>query len=151
MSNKELSEYFYEHVMYEISMFNQIIKVLANKKLNDLEKNIIIESFVLHLRNLIDFLYPRNHYKKDDVTANNFIKGQIFSKKFPLSISLNTARKRADKEVNHLTTRRIAGVKPEKVWEVGDLHTEVTKLLSSFFQIASDKKLDKTLSKKLLN
>ena len=65
--------------------------------------NAIMESFVLHLRNLLDFFYtpPR----KTDVSATLFYDSGHLPPDFPPeSAILSTAHRRAHKEMSHITT-----------------------------------------------
>jgi hypothetical protein len=93
----------------------------------------LLEALVGHARVLINFLYPRSA-QADDITAAHFFDDpEQWEKIRPrLSERLDTMRKRANKELAHLTTRRIAGTPAEKehrgedfaeLWETVKLFT----------------------------
>jgi hypothetical protein len=71
-----------EHVAYEVDMFFEMVEVLTQSSLIGATstaiaarlKNALIEAFVIHLRNLIDFLYlerpqPPGHILKQLLEA----------------------------------------------------------------------------------
>lgn len=53
-----------------------------------------------------------------------------------MTATLSEARKRADKELAHLTTSRISGHPVKKYWDVGGLAAELRPLLYLFIQNA---------------
>src|SRR6266542_3035922 len=67
-----LRKYSAEHLWYEVWMFFQTGKVLPNGVTSpkvDFIENAILESFAIHLRNLLDFFYPNDRSKPhvDDI------------------------------------------------------------------------------------
>src|SRR5262245_8530006 len=107
-------------------------------------KNIFIEGFGLHLRNTIDFLYPRRLRANDTgIVAADFLpNGKWDAIKPPISATLIAARIRADKEIAHLTTDRICGTPPEKAWECQALANE----LKSIFRLMCDNAVSSRLA-----
>jgi hypothetical protein len=105
-------------------------------------KMALIEAFATHLRNLIDFLYIGSP-KPDDVVAEDFFEAPAVWRPDPPEPSpiLARARERANKEIVHLTTKRIEGTPPEKGWAVPELLVEITPLLEQFAAGASPKRL----------
>ena len=94
--------------------------------------NVLIESFVVHLRNLIDFLYL-DAPKKTDIVAADFCAAGVWQSARPsISPVLERARTRANKEIAHLTTDRHAGSPPAKQWEFVALAREVQETLRVF-------------------
>ena len=76
-------------------------------------QDIIFRYFGIHLRNLIDFLFtPPGEEHPDDVIAADFCP----SWNEAISVKLDAARVRANKEVSHLTPLRKAGFDPTKPW-----------------------------------
>jgi hypothetical protein len=102
----------------------------------------LIEAFATHLRNLIDFLYHGSP-KPDDVVAADFFEPTAVGCPNPPEPSLTVvrARERANKEIVHLTTKRIEGTPPEKAWAVSELLAEITPLLEQFTAGASPRRL----------
>ena len=102
------------------------------------EKNALIESFAIHLRTLIAFLYGTKKYASDVVAADFFYKPGEWSKvRSPISASLKQARTRASQEIGHLTTKRIAGTPKQKEWAIAGLTKEILTQLKRFSKGAS--------------
>ena len=116
----ELSAYADEHLVHEVSMLwlaaiQEPPTSDTPAATGDFIRNAQAEAFALHLRNLIVFLYPEwFEPKRDDVCAHHFLDTpapyEDWLKHRPgLSTVLENAKRRADKELAHLTTARIAG------------------------------------------
>ena len=118
---------------------------IANVRLGGFLTNLRVESFAIHLRNLINFLYSDPSGVRDtDVHAGNFYSEKgLWEKVRPaISQTLEIARKRANKEVGHLTTERISGSNdPRKPWNIGDLTEEILSVLKLFSSSADKDKL----------
>jgi hypothetical protein len=147
LTSEKLKEYSKEHILYEIEMLLFTGSFPIPPETNQYLVNIILESFTIHLRNVITFLYPTDSKKPTDVCAYHF-----FSPPNPgswenicpvLSQSLENARKRAHKEIGHITTERITGGSdPAKQWDRGELLSEVISILLIFCSNADSTKLD---------
>jgi hypothetical protein len=98
--------------------------------------NALIESFVVHLRNVTNFLYLDKPKATDVVAADSFDPGVWTSLRPAISATLKNARVRANKEVAHLTTDRISGSPPRKAWDFGGLGTEMRSLTRLFVKNA---------------
>jgi hypothetical protein len=150
LSDDKLLEYSEEHVRYEIAMFFNTGSLLLHwnqtkiepQPLREVLRHTVIESFAVHCKNLIDFFYDETPFGTD-VIAKDFFIGNQFTPSFPAAASprLKDAKRRADKEVSHLTSERIAGTPPEKAWPAPELLSEVRDLLLQFVQQAAPTKL----------
>lgn len=152
MTDNELLAYSQEHLFYEIQMFLDVSKLnfgnILNKDIRKLLNNIKTESFVIHLRNLITFLYPTKSVSKTDVYAKNFFSNPDLweSTRPPISQTLENARNRAHKEMGHITTERISGINdPKKSWEIKQLTDEIVPILKLFCDSADKSKLDNNI------
>ena len=98
----------------------------------------VIEVFVLHFRNLAAFLYPDAFQSaKDDVLAHHFFGGSDPFKAWVrvrprLTATVKRAKGRADKEIAHLTAKRVAGARPGKEWDFVGLGDEIRTVLRAF-------------------
>jgi hypothetical protein len=140
-----LLAYSDEHVTYEVGMFFAIVDTLtrpwaaspvtstSSSSLptivdfsNQTTNNAYVESFMVHLRNLIDFLYldPR----ATDVAAVDFCDVGIWQPTF--TQSLKDAKYRVDKELAHLTTERRPA--RERGWDSMALADELRPVLLDF-------------------
>lgn len=148
LNDAALKEYSGEHLFYEVDMLFKVRSYLFNlKEAEWLQRMTAIESFVIHLRNLITFLYPTTNTKDTDIYARAFFTNPSgWSPKIP--VILEKARERAHKEVGHLTTERIVGAgDPRKEWPIKELTDEITPILKSFCTSADKAKLDERILK----
>lgn len=136
-SDAYLMAYSDEHVVYEFDMFLWLAQVCGSglkigaPSAADATRlsNVRIESFVVHLRNVIEFLYPRSP-RSTDVVAADFFDPDVWDGLRPtISGTLEVARHRADREIAHLTSCRITGGPPEKVWDFMSLADEIRSLM----------------------
>ena len=135
LSDAELTAYSGEHILYELKLLQWTAAELGAPK-SDVMRSVLIESFAIHLRNLIDFFFTLPTHD-DDVTASVFCAGWSET----LTVSLDAAKTRANKEVSHLTLGRKDGVNPGKVWNVSGLFQEVREVARRFAANASPAKL----------
>lgn len=115
-------------------------------------QNSLDECFGIHFRVLFAFLYlPPRHI--DDVTAHAFMEnGAEWDKIRPKpSALLSTARNRANKQIAHLTKKRVFGNPPEKAWPVDDIVAEIVPVLDVFVQHSSPERLNRTVVDLLKN
>jgi hypothetical protein len=138
-----LVEYSEEHVLYEFEMFLWLARLrgsgthLAAGNPIDVAnlKHALIESFVVHLRNVIDFFYPNPRtLRSTDVIAADFCDSGKWQHKIPEV--LKAARERANKEMAHLTTERIAGAPPGKEWDFIGLQAKLQPVMRCFVKKA---------------
>jgi hypothetical protein len=95
--------------------------------------NALLESFVVHVRSLSDFLYAEAK-KPDDVLAGDYLPtGQWVKVRPPESELLKRARVRAHKEIVHLTYERLNVTPDTKPWAF----VEIAKAIHSVFEVFS--------------
>jgi hypothetical protein len=146
LTDQELRDYSKEQVVYEFWMFRAVGEaLLAPVQMSQALRNALIESFAIHLRNLIDFFYPTQVQADDVIAAEFFDDPKQWEKLSSVSLTLFSARVRAHKEVSHLTRKRIAGAPPEKGWGIGHLIDEIKRVLTQFVVFASPDKIDPAL------
>lgn len=150
LSDQKLRDYSKVHIFYEFSMiFDQAVALEGafcghNTALITLFRSTAVESFAVHVRNIVDFFYP-TRLLPDDVIADDFLRGPR-PRRFPkLSPILRRARTRANKEVGHLTTGRRADGAKRKVWPCAQITSEVQRILEQFLRHADPKKVHKRL------
>ncbi|MDP3763132.1 MAG: hypothetical protein Q8Q92_00520 [bacterium] len=151
LSNQQLFEYFAEHVRYEVQMLlNATSGILQQLKVPQGLQHMPIESYAIHLRNLITFLYPSSS-RDTDVCAKDFFKREEAWEKIrpELSEVLVKAKIRADKEVGHLTTSRQSGTPKDKEWDVKNLTGELMPLFNLFCESADKVKLKSSIDELL--
>ncbi len=132
-----LKAYSDEHVFYEFDMFLWSSRLNASggpivaPSADDATRftSALIEVFVVHLRNVIDFLYLERPQPTDVVAADFCAVGEWQAK---IPSSLETARTRANKEIAHLTSARIAGSPPGKGWDFAGLSAQLQPVIRLF-------------------
>jgi hypothetical protein len=98
----------------------------------------LLESWVVHLRNLINFFCrPRD---RDDVIAEDFFDNPSAWSQSE-SGTLKNARVRADKELSHITEKRKDAGEKDRDWDVAGLFQEIEKIAKQFASQASEAKL----------
>lgn len=138
LTTDQLLEYFNEHVRYEVQMLLHVTSgILVNMQISQMLMHAPIESYAIHLRNIITFLYPSSYRDSDVRAADFFIDEHTWSSiRPPLSELLDKAKIRADREIGHLTTARISGTPEEKKWDVKSLTREIFPLMLLFVKSA---------------
>jgi hypothetical protein len=142
LSNAQLTDYSAEHLLYELQLFVWAGRELGRREVQGPLRSALIESFVIHLRNLVDFFFTaRGH--DDDVVAADFYPDWNKA----ISARLKDARERANRELSHLTLGRKSGLHPDKSWDVGGLFQEIHEVAMCFATGASPQKLSPEVSK----
>jgi hypothetical protein len=127
-------------LLYEIDMFDStaraLILGLAGKSRMT---NSLVESFAIHARNILYFLYA-DRPDKDEVTASKYFDGRRDWETIrqPLTDTLERAWKRADREIAHLTFSRQQVTPARKKWPVAAIHGDVFLVLNKFFAKVPD-------------
>lgn len=138
-TDQQLLDFSKEHLLYELNIFQWLVDAIP-KTQNSFQLSAYLESFTVHLRALIDFLYGRPRRDGDVVAGDFFDKpGSWISGAVPKI--LDDARTRMNKEVGHITIDRKTGMDPAKPWEVDRLFNEILPVLKKFASSASPKKL----------
>lgn len=126
-----------DHLYYEYWMFNSLTQALASGIAQQgWLLNSLLESWVVHLRALLDFAYPAQSAKPDDIVAVDFFDdpSNWEAVRPAMSTLLILGRERANKEIVHLSYKRI-GITPEdKQWQFVELSAEIEKLMTAFLR-----------------
>jgi hypothetical protein len=138
-TDEYLLKYSQEHLFYEFDMLLQTsILIWFTKREPGVVGNVLLESFTIHLRNVIAFLYDKKP-RESDVAASDF----CVDRWVPAASSGSevVARKRADKEIVHLTSGRLWPDDPEKPWNTADALLSLGPGLEAFDRKAVDARL----------
>lgn len=143
VDQESLKKIAYEHISYEIQMFTATIARLHKGELDQDEHNAILESFLIHARCLLDFLYQTEKPRKDDVVATDFFENpaELQSKLPPLPPVSSFLKQRTGKEIAHLTYGRLDITKEQKQWKIGDIHDQLAMAMAIFFECLPDHKV----------
>lgn len=147
-SDQQFLEYFSEHIRYEIQMLLSVTNGILQKFVVPQGlQHAPVESYAVHLRNMINFFFPPSSRDTDVCAKDFFINEETWEKVRPqLSETLAIAKIRADKEVGHLTTSRLSGTPKGKEWDVKNLTGELMPLFIFFCQSADKLKLEPLIS-----
>jgi hypothetical protein len=154
-----LLNYSEVHLCYEVSMFFESAHYLTmlSKKTDptqadpqQLITNVFYESFVLHFRNVAEFLLS-NKPRPDDIVAIDFLDDPSKWVRPTTSTRFEDHRVRSNKELAHLTAARLPEASKARDWPVQDLVSEMTQLLKDFAALASKKRLHECVSEILKN
>lgn len=96
--------------------------------------NALLESFVIHMRAMSDFFYAERR-KPDDVLAADFFPAEDWLRIRPTETDiLKNARKRAHKEIVHLTYERLNVTPEAKAWSFLDIARDVHTVMGVFLR-----------------
>lgn len=132
-----------DHLHYEIGMLMEMANLLASDKTYEQAiKNSFIESFTIHARALLKFLYGLSP-QPDDVIADDFFPTSLEWKKVRPKMTklLRKVPKRVGREVAHLTYAR-QDVTPEtKPWEYRQIAHDMEVRFKEFLLIVPEELL----------
>ena len=126
-----------EHLFYEFSMFMGLARLQATGAFGEsLVNNALLESFTIHARVLLYFLYSENP-RPDDVIAEDFLDDtDVWHSTRPnKSSKLNSVHQRVGKEVAHLTYARHDVTPETKKWYFIDIANEVEEIFKQFINL----------------
>jgi hypothetical protein len=132
-----------KHLLYEIEMFTGAIPIL--NAINDWEpsetrtilRNALLESWALHLRNLLSFVYD-NRAGKGDAIALDFIGEEWKDKRGAKSSVLSVANAKASKEMAHMSYVRAALTEDEREWHPAPIIAAISEALHRFVDAVAD-------------
>jgi hypothetical protein len=121
----ELRRFAEEHLLYEAGMLYEVTGKLMNRHHRDdlVVENALLESFGIHCRNLIDFLWLEEPMKKTDAIAADYFDGDWDPPE--QSERLSKVKGRVGKEIAHLSYNRLTIPEDEKGWLVIGIGPEV--------------------------
>jgi hypothetical protein len=132
-----------EDLHYEWDILNALAQAMVmNFAGAGVLNNAMLESFAVHVRGLIFFLFPEN-VQSDDVLATHFVSdpAAFETARGVKSEILKKAQSRAGKELAHLTYERLKVTAEIKPWRFVEIATEVDRVMKIFLQHADQSKL----------
>ena len=147
MTRKQLSSnvlhHTSEHLLYEFSMFNSLAQAMMSGVFGQgALYNAVLESFTLHARVLLDFLYAEKP-KVDDVIAEDYFDtpADWLTARPKKTEQLGVIHKRVGKEVAHLTYARLDVTAEEKQWQFAQIANEMNAVFDTFLTNVTKEKL----------
>ncbi len=122
-----------EHLGYETAMLQHAAEYLETQEPGTSRYFAHLESFCVHARNLMHFLYPEKA-KDNDVLAQDFFEDREFWKRSrPKQPKLlKDARDRMNIKVAHLSYHRLRKSGEEKKWLFGEICGKIERILAAF-------------------
>jgi hypothetical protein len=137
-----------DHVLYECAMTEDLKDRLGSLMLapaaaaaaGDGLTNALVESFVIHVRGLIEFLYSDTRKRKDDGIAADLVRDAAAwtAVRGKLPDDLAEVKKRADKEIAHITFSRKRLSQQAQDWGIGDVYVSITRVLAQFVPLVPE-------------
>lgn len=142
----------YGPLTYEVWMIRAIAErtteLSASGKLDTLTENMLVETFAIHFRNLVGFLWPPAPHSKD-VYATHFAQSHPSQWTGPTVPKPTELVNRASREVAHLTTYRLSGKPSIKDWDFADCIERLLPALEEFVQRADPAKVPTKLEQEV--
>lgn len=125
-----------DHLYYEIQMLRGTMALLATgTNGQSVLSNALIESFTIHARALMHFLYPLGRPQPSDVLAENFFDaGDWMAMRPDEPAVFGTARGRVNKEIAHLTYDRQLVTPELKGWDFVTLGNAILEIMQTFLR-----------------
>jgi hypothetical protein len=123
-----------KHLCYEIDMLQGTMERLETGSTEDrILHNALVESFTVHARNLMHFLYPIGEKDSDVLAADFFDDAGYWLKNRPEEPKeFGKSRGRVNKEIAHLTYDRLSVTPQHKIWNPA-LGDEILRIMAIFF------------------
>jgi hypothetical protein len=105
------------HLSYEIDMLYRTAGYLRVGQASAFN-NAFVDSYALHLRNLVEFVYWKQPKDPDGLSAVDFVRARVAwltARGRPPAV-LTAANERANKQIAHFTKKRFADGAVEKQW-----------------------------------
>lgn len=99
--------------------YNGLGRLEAGGTTGGIDYNVFLESFLLHFRNILDFLSPRPRARATDVQSTQFVSTP------PSATAVLTYRERIDKRLSHITAHRIGVGLSARAWNPAQMLREI--------------------------
>jgi hypothetical protein len=132
-----------DHLHYEFTRFNSLADVVMSGVLGQGPlHDAALESFTLHARLLVHFLYSKDP-QPDDVIAEDYFGelSQWLEKRPGKTGTLEMIHKRVAKEVAHLTYARLEVAPGDKPWPVDQIAVDINMAFKVFLEHVSKDRL----------
>ncbi len=128
-----------EHVYYEVLMLHfttmYLGKILNPPTSHRYLVNTILESWGMHLRNLLDFFYISTAQRyKDDVLAEDYVSDlRQFKRQRTKAKVFSHIKKRVAKQFAHLTYHRNVYNRRTKPWQCAKIYNQISPTIVAFY------------------
>lgn len=134
-----------DHLFYEWKMLTEIEQAYqARRAANQFVQNLLIESFAIHGRNLVHFLYAyegKNPPRKNDAIAEDYFPSPGVWQKarppMPDALQYNKFGFYADKQIAHM----VYSEEPKKDWDFTPIANAIQPALEKFISMIGNDQL----------
>ena len=148
MDKVELPEH---HLYYELSMLLGTSRILVSDYFqltaSPTLKNAVLESFLVHLRSLKDFLWDKDKKRKnDDIVADHF--GQNCSRRNTKcqdklgGKSIDEIDTAINKQISHLTESRTNSLQGKNQWQIREIACDLAQYFDEFLKNVEVEKMN---------
>jgi hypothetical protein len=133
-----------EHLLYEIERLDQnagrILALLEDQSaVAEKDRYALLESFLLHARNLYEFLFlKKGKGDKNALRANDFMEDKPYAIPTPDSELERWAKYMIDRRLVHLSQQRLIIDTTDAEWKVGILLDQIYQQLLEFYDWVED-------------
>lgn len=123
-----------EHIYYEADMFFKTLLALQCKPNILTLHNLLVETFLIHARNLHDFLYPSDYFDDDDILVYDYIgNSDNYETKKTAKKELKDYIYKINKQLSHLTYKRNTYNQISKPHELIEIGNKIHNTLMVFY------------------
>ena len=136
-------------VLYEMKMLFSTAYYFYDIKSSSIQKRAFLESFLIHLRNLIYFFMDtpsKNKYKIDDAHAIDYLKNDVKEHEFNNGIAnysdWKSIKEYIDWKIAHITYKRKKPKIKKVAWQVHNLIKKMNPFIDEFLEKIDRKLID---------
>ena len=133
-----------EHLLYEIEMLeHDASRLMYLLDVQDViaqqDRSAFLESFLLHVRNLYEFLFSKKGKEdKNALRANDFMEDKPYLIPEPDSELKKWAKEMINKRLVHLSQHRLSVKEADSKWKFGILFNQIYQQLLEFYEWVED-------------
>ncbi|MCZ6691094.1 MAG: hypothetical protein O7H41_16015 [Planctomycetota bacterium] len=154
-SDAELVQTSENHLKYEVDMLAALTEAIPKLGPEEDEsftswgiRHALLESFAVHARTLLGFLYSSSPWEDDVIAEDFFDDPETWRKARPdKSAVLSKIHRRVGKEIVHLTYARSRVTKEVKKWPILEIYQEIATAFRRFLDLAPKSRLGSSLRK----
>jgi hypothetical protein len=137
------------HLLYEFTELRRLTDLMTMRQRHQVEQNILLDSFVIHMRNLIDFFHGKDFGGKALVLKDYMFQDRSIRKQRPRKTeTLSAADAKANVQVAHISFERMRlDDEGSKSWNVTAIYKDIEHLMLWFWNHVDRGTLDSSIWK----
>jgi len=130
-TREDLKKISAEHLQHEVTMMVYAAENMPDEDTDKKGHAVALESFLLHARNLIDFLFPRKRHSRKDVVAKHYLSSGERKRLLTPDDFLVQTRKEVHSALAHLSLDRLKRKTPKR-WPVEKIANAILARMAAF-------------------